>query len=104
MFRLELEELNFFEKQIEESGKVQKQFVNVEMLPDELLKNDPTVEEEYDEERRAEWAKKLDERLPKIKSWLQGPLVRPEGVEPKDFGKWVRECSHFFEKDDKLYR
>ena len=49
MFRLELEELNFFEKQIEESEKVQKQFVNVEMLPDELLKSDPTTEEEYDE-------------------------------------------------------
>ena len=102
--KMELDELLFMEQQAVTSEQVQKQFVNVEMLPDLALKSDPEVEIEYDEERRTEWAKKFDERLPKIKLWLQGPLSRPEGLEPKDFGKWVRECSHFFEKDGKLYR
>ena len=59
------------------------QFVNIEMLPDDQLKEDPDTIEEYDEERRANWAKKWDERLPEIKKWLQGPLTRPEGVEQK---------------------
>ncbi|RXW13243.1 hypothetical protein EST38_g12608 [Candolleomyces aberdarensis] len=100
----ELKALWFLEKQVSEVAEVQKQYVNVEMLPDDALKTDPEVEIEYDEGRRANWARKFDERLPKIKLWLQGPLTRPEGVDPKDFGKWVRECSHFFEKDGKLYR
>jgi hypothetical protein len=104
ILKLEVEMLRFFKKQVDEHLQVRNHFVNVEMLSDEVLKTDPDVEEEYNEERRAEWAKKFDERLPKIKLWLQGPLVHLERVDPKDFGKWVRECSHFFEKDDKLYR
>ena len=100
VFRIELQVEQFFENQLRQSPKVRDQLVNVEMLPSQ----ETSEEVEYDESRRAPWAKKMDDRLPKIKLWLQGPLVRPEGVEPKDFGKWVRECSHFFEKDDKLYR
>lgn len=105
IFESELERLLFFENQLREADPERmQQLVNVEMLPDPTLKENPDTVQEYDEERRANWAKKLDERLPKIKKWLQGPLTRPEGVEPKDFGKWVRECSHFFEKNNKLYR
>ena len=105
LFEQELQKEVFFENQLQEVlGPVQKQFVNVEVLPDNKLKEDPETVEEYDESRRAKWARKLDERLPKIRKWLQGPLNRPEGMEPKDVGKWVRECSHFFEKDGKLYR
>ncbi|KAJ2926604.1 hypothetical protein H1R20_g10492, partial [Candolleomyces eurysporus] len=100
----EIEALAFMDKQVHGNTAVRKQLVNVEVLPNSELKGDPEVEMEYNEERRTGWAKKFDDRLPKIKRWLQGPLSQPEGIDPKDFGKWVRECSHFFEKDDKLYR
>ncbi|KAJ2927267.1 hypothetical protein H1R20_g9829, partial [Candolleomyces eurysporus] len=88
LFDNELSQLLILENGVREAEKTERQqMVNVEMLPDLSLKEDPDTVEEYDEERRANWARKLDERLPKIQKWLQGPLSRPEGIEPKDFGK-----------------
>lgn len=80
------------------------QLVNVEMLPDIDLKLDPDKREVYPEDRRSGVGRDHDARLPDIQKWLAGPLTLPPGMKPTDFGKWVRECSHYFEKEGKLYR
>ncbi|KAJ2925582.1 hypothetical protein H1R20_g11515, partial [Candolleomyces eurysporus] len=62
LFDNELLQLLILENRVREAGKTERQqMVNVEMLPDLSLKEDPDTIEEYDEERRANWARKLDE-------------------------------------------
>lgn len=80
------------------------QLITVEMLPD---KNDP--EEigrlrEYEDGRCSPFAREFDAKLPKILEWLKGPLKVPKGMDSKEATKWVRDCSHFFEVDGKLWR
>ena len=76
------------------------------LLPDSKYKLDPEHREEYPEDHRSETAKELDERLKLVKEWLKDPLVKPDGIEEKDYRKFIRYGSKFFldKKSGKLYR
>lgn len=81
-----------------------QQLVTVETLPDKDSLEVVEEVREYDKGRRSKQAKEFDAKIPKIKEWLKGSLKIPKGMDARDAGKWVRECSHFYEKEGKLYR
>ena len=80
------------------------QFVNVEMVPEKAGVDVREAIRDYDLSRRSPAAVEWDERLPRIKQWLRGSLNIPKKMGAKEAAKWVRDCSHFYEKEDKLYR
>lgn len=87
-----------------EMDAVEQQFVNVAMLPSKDASEPKVRLRDYDRQRRSPFAREWDAKIPKIKQWLKGSLKVPKGLTPKEAAKWVRDCSHFYEKDDRLYR
>jgi hypothetical protein len=74
------------------------------LIPDLELKWDPTKREPYDESRRTATALAQDEKLEKVKVWLNDPLIRPDGISKKKYKDFARYASHFFLREGRLYR
>ena len=75
------------------------------LLPRIELRDDPDKREPYDEKHRTTAGINQDERLKLVVGWLKNPLERPEGMDNKAYGKFIRFCRPFFiNKEGKLYK
>ncbi len=76
------------------------------LLPDLNLRDEASKREPYDEERRTVSGRELDERLVQLKEWFRNPFERPEGLNNKQYKKFMRFSRKYFldKKTDKLYR
>ncbi len=76
------------------------------LLPNINLRDEPSKREPYNEDKRSETAKELDERLVTLKKWFENPFVRPEGMNNKAYKKFMKFSRKYFldKKSGKLYR
>ena len=95
-------EHNELVKRNEESKCTLKQYMNEYILPP--VSEVDEGEETYPENQRTKGGISQDEGLPLIKSWLQKPFVRPEGIAEKDYKKLVRTARRFFVEKERMYR
>jgi hypothetical protein len=80
--------------------------VEAGLLPDEGLRDDETIREPYNEERRSAGARNQDASISLIKDWLKDTLSRPAGMEDEQkYRRFVHYASRFFQSEEgKLYR
>lgn len=75
------------------------------LIPKLELKYDPEKREPYLEDHRTEAGKNADERLAKLRKWLDRPTARPEGMNDREYKKFLRFASAFFiDPEGRLYR
>jgi hypothetical protein len=75
------------------------------LIPGLELKYDPEKREPYPEGHRTEAGKRADERLLVLRDWWKDTLVRPGGMNDKEFKSFLRFASAFFlDKNGRLYR
>lgn len=82
-----------------------QQLINTSVIPELEMRYDPDVEEPYIETHRSATSKLQDEKVPLIKEWLKNPDKRPEGLNDKQYDRFVRQASGFFvDEEGRLYR
>lgn len=75
------------------------------LIPDLELKYDPEKREPYIEDHRTESGRLADERLLLMRDWWRDTLVRPAGMNDKEYHSFLRFASSFFLNDaGRLYR
>ena len=79
------------------------QFVNQFLLPEKFLA-DLGKGGICPDDIKSKTGRLQDERLPLIKEWLRNPLVRTPNQSDREYRNLVRNASHFFLKDGKMYK
>ena len=79
------------------------QFTHQFLLPD--VKENEGLDEAYPEDQRTKSGRSQDERLPRLKRWLQNPLEKQADMEEHEYKKLLRMANHFFvTREGRLYR
>lgn len=82
-----------------------KKYVLGMLLPDKEMSLEEATEFPYEEGRRSDEGKRIDDRLPAIKEWLKDPSKRPRGIGRKQYQNFIRTAKHYFlDKEGRLYR